>query len=124
MHVKVLKEGYTPLLISLSNFPVAVGASRVPLHWRERRLLIHLATCKNTMVTKEMLLLSLFGNIYNGDFSELSRLRTLVDRTRKKLAGLSGGEEYIEMVHPLGYMLRDSLPPEVVATPIPLPLAA
>ena len=59
---------------------------------------------KGTTLTKEMFLNQLYGGM---DEPEIKIIDVFICKLRKKLAGASGGKEYIETVWGRGYSLRE-----------------
>ena len=91
------------LAINLDSRTVMMGNRSVRLTSKEYALLELLSLRKGAMLSKEVLLEHLYGDEEEAEL----KLRVFVHKLRKKLAEASGGEDYIETVRGLGYMLRD-----------------
>jgi two-component system cell cycle response regulator CtrA len=91
------------LLINLDSRIVTIEGRPVRLTSKEYNLLELLSLRKGAMLSKEVLLDHLYGDEEEAEL----KLRVFVHKLRKKLAEASDGEEYIETVRGLGYMLRD-----------------
>ncbi|MDE2227919.1 MAG: response regulator transcription factor [Alphaproteobacteria bacterium] len=92
-----------------------VEAEGAPLHLtgKEYGILELLSLRKGTTLTKEMFLNHLYGGM---DEPELKIIDVFVCKLRKKLANATGGANYIETVWGRGYVLRDPLAAEPVAS--------
>ncbi|MSP21351.1 MAG: response regulator transcription factor [Alphaproteobacteria bacterium] len=92
------------LSVNLDAHTVDVSGKPVHLTGKEYSVLELLALRKGTTLTKEMF----FNHLYGGmDEPELKIIDVFVCKLRKKLAGATGGEHYIETVWGRGYVLRD-----------------
>jgi DNA-binding winged helix-turn-helix (wHTH) protein len=96
------------LVVNLDTRIVSVDNRAVHLSGKEYSLLELLSRHKGTVVTKEMLLVHLYGGIKE---PELKIIDVFVCHLRKKLARATGGNHYIETVWGRGYVLRDTIPP-------------
>src|SRR3974377_184477 len=92
------------LLVNLDTKTVEVGGQRVHLTGKEYQMLELLSLRKGTTLTKEMFLNHLYGGM---DEPELKIIDVFICKLRKKLAGASGGKDYIETVWGRGYVLRE-----------------
>jgi two-component system, cell cycle response regulator CtrA len=104
----VIKTG--EIVVNLDAKTVEVSSQRVHLTGKEYQMLELLSLRKGTTLTKEMFLNHLYGGM---DEPELKIIDVFICKLRKKLAGATGGEHYIETVWGRGYVLRD--PQEAVA---------
>ncbi len=86
----------------------SVEVDNIPLHLtgKEYGILELLSLRKGTTLTKEMFLNHLYGGM---DEPELKIIDVFVCKLRKKLAGATSGENYIETVWGRGYVLRDPI---------------
>jgi Response regulators consisting of a CheY-like receiver domain and a winged-helix DNA-binding domain len=71
---------------------------------KEYAILEVLSLRKGTTLTKEMFLNHLYGGM---DEPEIKIIDVFVCKLRKKLAAISGGNEFVETVWGRGYVLRD-----------------
>lgn len=92
------------LEVNLDARSVQVDSQPVHLTGKEYSILELLSLRKGTTLTKEMFLNHLYGGM---DEPELKIIDVFVCKLRKKLAGATGGENYIETVWGRGYVLRD-----------------
>ena len=92
------------LVVNLDTKMVEVNGARVHLTGKEYQMLELLALRKGTRLTKETFLNHLYGGI---DEPELKIIDVFICKLRKKLANASNGNNYIETVWGLGYVLRD-----------------
>ena len=92
------------LVVDLDAKSVAINDSRVYLTSKEYQILELLSLRKGTTLTKEMFLNQLYGGM---DEPEIKIIDVFICKLRKKLAGASGGKEYIETVWGRGYSLRE-----------------
>lgn len=90
--------------INLDTRNVEVDGSKVHLTSKEYSILELLAMRKGTVLSKEMFLNHLYGNM---DEPEIKIIDVFVCKLRKKLAEASDGRDYIETVWGRGYMLKD-----------------
>jgi two-component system cell cycle response regulator CtrA len=90
------------LVVNLDSKTVEVCGARVHVTTKEYQMLELLALRKNVMVTKDAFLNHLYGGT---DEPEIKIIDVFICKLRKKLAGASGGREYIETVWGRGYML-------------------
>jgi two-component system cell cycle response regulator CtrA len=67
-----------------------------------------LALRKDTTLSKEMFLTHLYGGL---EEPESKIIDVFICKLRKKLAGASGGKDYIETVWGRGYMMREIAEP-------------
>jgi two-component system, cell cycle response regulator CtrA len=98
------------LQINLDSKTVAVKSARVNLTTKEYQMLELLALRKGMTLTKEMFLNNLYGGMNE---PEIKIIDVFICKLRKKLAGASDGNDYIETVWGRGYALRE--PSEVEA---------
>ena len=92
------------LCVNLDSKTVEIGGVRVHLTGKEYQMLELLALRKGTTLTKEMLL----SHLYSGmDEPEIKIIDVFICKLRKKLAGASGGKDYIETVWGRGYVMRE-----------------
>ena len=92
------------LVVNLDTKTVEVNTQRVHLTGKEYQMLELLSLRKGTTLTKEMFLNHLYGGM---DEPELKIIDVFICKLRKKLAEVTGGENYIETVWGRGYVLRD-----------------
>ena len=105
----VLKTGR--LSINLGAHTVEIDGKPVHLTSKEFGILELLSLRKGTTLTKEMFLNHLYGGM---DEPELKIIDVFVCKLRKKLATVSGGDNFIETVWGRGYVLRDPNCEEIV----------
>jgi DNA-binding response OmpR family regulator len=92
------------IVVNLETRTVRVGDEPLHLAAKEYEILELLSLHKGNTVTKEMLLLHLYGET---SVIKLKTIRVLVYNLRKKLAQATGGKNLIETVGRRGYLLRD-----------------
>ena len=92
------------LEVNLDSKSAAIDTQPVHLTGKEYGILELLALRKGTTLTKEMFLNHLYGGM---DEPELKIIDVFVCKLRKKLATVSGGDNFIETVWGRGYVLRD-----------------
>jgi len=92
------------LVVDLDAKSVAINHSRVYFTSKEYQILELLSLRKGTTLTKEMFLNQLYGGM---DEPEIKIVDVFICKLRKKLAGASGGKDYIETVWGRGYSLRE-----------------
>ena len=92
------------LVVNLDTKTVEVNGARVHLTGKEYQMLELLSLRKGTTLTKEMFLNHLYGGM---DEPELKIIDVFICKLRKKLAGFSGGKNYIETVWGRGYRLHE-----------------
>lgn len=95
------------LVLDLDEKMASVDGKRVPLTSKEYQMLELLGLRKGSTITKEMFLNHLYGGM---DEPELKIIDVFVCKLRKKLAGASGGKNYIETVWGRGYVMREGAP--------------
>ncbi len=93
--------------VNLDAKTVEVAGKSVHLTGKEYQMLELLSLRKGTTLTKEMFLNHLYGGM---DEPELKIIDVFICKLRKKLAGATGGDNYIETVWGRGYVLRDPEP--------------
>jgi len=93
------------LVVNLDTKTSEVNGARVHLTGKEYAMLELLSLRKGMTLTKEMFLNHLYGGI---DEPEVKIIDVFMCKLRKKLAGASGGKNYIETVWGRGYVLRHS----------------
>ena len=98
----VIKTG--KLTVNLDRHAVDVEGSPLHLTGKEYGILELLALRKGQTLTKEQFLNHLYGGM---DEPELKIIDVFICKLRKKLAGATGGSNYIETVWGRGYVLRD-----------------
>jgi len=91
------------LVVNLDTKTSEVNGARVHLIGKEYAMLELLSLRKGMTLTKEMFLNHLYGGI---DEPEVKIIDVFMCKLRKKLAGASGGKNYIETVWGRGYVLR------------------
>jgi len=91
------------LVVNLDAKTCEVNGARVHLTSKEYAMLELLSLRKGMTLTKEMFLNHLYGGI---DEPEVKIIDVFMCKLRKKLAGASGGKNYIETVWGRGYVLR------------------
>lgn len=91
------------LVVNLDTKTSEVNGARVHLTGKEYAMLELLSLRKGMTLTKEMFLNHLYGGI---DEPEVKIIDVFMCKLRKKLAGVSGGKNYIETVWGRGYVLR------------------
>ena len=97
------------LVVNLDTKMVEVDGARVHLTGKEYQMLELLSLRKGTTLTKEMFLTQLCGG---RDEPEIKIIDVFICKLRKKLAGASNGNDYIETVWGRGYVLREPLDDE------------
>jgi two-component system, cell cycle response regulator CtrA len=98
------------LVVNLDTKTGEVNGARVHLTGKEYAMLELLSLRKGMTLTKEMFLNHLYGGI---DEPEVKIIDVFMCKLRKKLAGASGGKNYIETVWGRGYVLRHPTEEEV-----------
>ncbi len=98
------------IAVNLDAKTVEAGGHPVHLTGKEYQMLELLSLRKGSTLTKEMFLNHLYGGM---DEPEVKIIDVFICKLRKKLAGATGGANYIETVWGRGYVLRD--PVEEVA---------
>src|SRR5262249_28378175 len=93
------------LTVNLDTKTVEVNGSRVYLTGKEYEMLELLALRKGSTISKETFLNHLYGGM---DEPEPKILDVFICKLRKKLAGASGGKEFIETIWSHGYVLRET----------------
>ena len=93
------------LVVNLDTRVVSVDDQPVDLTGKEYGMLELLSLRKGTIITKEMFLDHLYGDM---DEPELKIIDVFVCKLRKKLAQATGGSRYIETIWGRGYVLRDA----------------
>jgi len=91
------------LVVNLDTKTSEVNGARVHLTGKEYAMLELLSLRKGMTLTKEMFLNHLYGGM---DEPEVKIIDVFMCKLRKKLAGASGGKNYIETVWGRGYVLR------------------
>jgi two-component system cell cycle response regulator CtrA len=97
------------IAVNLDAKTVEAEGQPVHLTGKEYQMLELLSLRKGTTLTKEMFLNHLYGGM---DEPELKIIDVFICKLRKKLAEVTGGENYIETVWGRGYVLRDPNPVE------------
>jgi two-component system, cell cycle response regulator CtrA len=98
------------LRVNLDTKMVEINSARVHVTSKEYQILELLSLRKGTTLTKDMFLSYLYGG---EDEPEAKIIDVYICKLRKKLAGASGGKDYIETVWGRGYVMRE--PAEVEA---------
>jgi two-component system cell cycle response regulator CtrA len=98
------------LCVNLDTKTAEVNGVRVHVTGKEYQMLELLALRKGTTLTKEMFLSHLYGGL---DEPEVKIIDVFICKLRKKLAGASGGKDYIETVWGRGYVMRERIEVEV-----------
>ena len=93
------------LIVDLSKKKVEVNGLRVHLTGKEYQILELLSLRKGTTLSKEMFLNHLYGDM---DEPDAKIIDVFICKLRKKLAGASGGNEFIETLWSRGYTLSES----------------
>ena len=98
-HSKTIKFG--DLSIELDNQKVLIDEREIPFTSKEFALLLYLVKNRNKVLSREMILDSVWGFDYDGDFRTVD---TFVKQIRKKL-----GDEcpYIQTVYGAGYCMKE-----------------
>ena len=91
------------LVVNLDTKTSEVNGALVHLTGKEYAMLELHSLRKGMTLTKEMFLNHLYGGI---DEPEVKIIDVFMCKLRKKLAGASGGKNYIETVWGRGYVLR------------------
>ena len=94
------------LIVDLNSKKVEVNGARVYLTGKEYKMLELSALRKGTTITKEMFLNYLYGGM---DEPESKIVDVFMCKLRKKLAMVSGGNDFIETVWARGYVLREPI---------------
>jgi two-component system cell cycle response regulator CtrA len=92
------------LCIDLNSKTVEISGARVHVTAREYQMLELLAMRKGTTLTKETFLNHLYGGMNE---PEVKIIDVFICKLRKKLAGASGGKDYIETIWGRGYVMRE-----------------
>ena len=92
------------LAVDLDSKCATIDEKQVNLTSKEYAILEVLSLRKGTTLTKEMFLNHLYGGM---DEPEIKIIDVFVCKLRKKLAAISGGNEFVETVWGRGYVLRD-----------------
>jgi two-component system, cell cycle response regulator CtrA len=92
------------LTVNLDTKTVEVNGLRVYLTGKEYEMLELLALRKGSTISKETFLNHLYGGM---DEPEPKILDVFICKLRKKLAGASGGKDFIETIWAHGYTLRE-----------------
>src|SRR5262249_10044676 len=92
------------LVVNLDTKTVEVNHARVYLTGKEYQVLELLSLRKGTTLSKEMFLNHLYGGM---DEPEIKIINVFMCKLRKKLAGPSNCQDYIETVWGRGYVLRE-----------------
>ncbi len=89
------------LIIELDNQKVMAGEREIPFTSKEFSLLLYLVKNRNKVLSREMILDSVWGFDYEGDFRTVD---TFVKQIRKKL-----GDDcpYIQTVYGAGYCMKE-----------------
>ena len=90
--------------VNLDAKTVDVDGRSVHLTGKEYQMLELLSLRKGTTLTKEMFLNHLYGGM---DEPELKIIDVFICKLRKKLSEATGGDNHIETIWGLGYVLRD-----------------
>jgi two-component system, cell cycle response regulator CtrA len=93
------------LVVDLGKKKVEVNGLRVHLTGKEYQILELLSLRKGTTLSKEMFLNHLYGDM---DEPDAKIIDVFICKLRKKLAGASGGNEFIETLWSRGYTLSES----------------
>jgi two-component system cell cycle response regulator CtrA len=96
------------LCVNLDSKSVEINGTRVHVTGKEYQMLELLALRKDTTLSKEMFLTHLYGGL---EEPESKIIDVFICKLRKKLAGASGGKDYIETVWGRGYMMREVAEP-------------
>jgi two-component system, cell cycle response regulator CtrA len=91
------------LTVDLDKKTVEVAGARVHLTKKEYQVLELLCLRKGTVLTKEMFLHHIYGDV---DQPVLKIIDVFICNMRKKLAYISNGKDFIETVRGRGYTLR------------------
>ena len=104
-------QGHAELVISMGDLcvkldskTVEINGARLHVTGKEYQMLELLALRKGTTLSKEMFLNQLYGGM---DEPEMKIIDVFICKLRKKLAGASGGKNYIETVWGRGYVMRE-----------------
>jgi len=92
------------LSVNLDSKLVEISGTRVNLTAKEYQMLELLALRKGMTLTKEMFLSHLYGGM---DEPGAKIIDVFICKLRKKLAGASGGKDYIETLWGRGYAMRE-----------------
>jgi two-component system, cell cycle response regulator CtrA len=92
------------LVVNVDTKKVEVNGAPVYLTPKEYKMLELLALRKGMTITKETFLNYLYGGM---DEPEGKIVDVFMCKLRKKLAGVSGGSEFIETIWARGYVLRE-----------------
>jgi two-component system, cell cycle response regulator CtrA len=92
------------LCINLNSKTVEVDGTRVNVTGKEYQILELMALGKGTTLAKEAFLNHLYGGMHEPDMKIID---VFICKLRKKLAGASGGKDYIETVWGRGYAMRE-----------------
>jgi two-component system, cell cycle response regulator CtrA len=93
-----------PLVVNLDTKTVSVHDVRINLTTKEYQILELLSLRKGSTLTKEVFLNNLYGGL---DEPEPKIIDVFICKLRKKLAGASQGQNFIETVWGRGYVLRE-----------------
>ena len=94
-----------PIIVDLARHEVMIGKNRLNLTSKEYHILELLSLRKGTTLTKSHFINHLYGGI---DEPESKIIDVFICKLRRKLASLTGGQNYIHTVWGQGYVLRDT----------------
>ncbi|MCE2517590.1 MAG: response regulator transcription factor [Alphaproteobacteria bacterium] len=94
-----------PIIVDLAKHEVMIGKKRLNLTSKEYHILELLSLRKGSTLTKSHFINHLYGGI---DEPESKIIDVFICKLRKKLADMTGGDNYIHTVWGQGYVLRDS----------------
>jgi two-component system cell cycle response regulator CtrA len=94
-----------PIIVDLTKHEVMIGKNRLNLTAKEYHILELLSLRKGSTLTKAHFINHLYGGI---DEPEAKIIDVFICKLRRKLADLTGGENYIHTVWGQGYTLRDT----------------
>ena len=97
------------LSVNLDSKTVEVCGARVHLTVKEYQIMELLCLRKGATLGKEIFLNNLYGGL---DEPEMKIIDVFICKLRRKLANVSGGQDFIETIWGRGYVLRDPKEPE------------
>ncbi len=94
-----------PIILDLTRHEVMIGKDRLNLTSKEYHILELLSLRKGTTLTKSHFINHLYGGI---DEPESKIIDVFICKLRRKLAAMTGGQNFIHTVWGQGYVLRDT----------------
>jgi two-component system cell cycle response regulator CtrA len=98
------------LSVNLNTKTVEVRGAPLHLTGKEYQILELLSLHKGTTLSKEMFLNNLYGGL---EEPEIKIIDVFICKLRRKLAGASGGKDFIETIWGRGYVIREDADAEI-----------